>query len=641
MTLQESGAHDRASGPIAPLRRLRELRRLGFADHLDEVRNVLCGITDPLDLETAGQMLANDAGLGGVRGTGLMVETALVVYGNSTLDALPPLLNGHLMRHGVHPDVALAGFNSWRTDVLSGAGPFANVSPAPVVLVLDDTVVFESVVDATDTGSVAERCAAVATELEQWIGRVKHQLGSLVIVTTVPLSPIRRNMIIDYRGKSRIEAAWARMNAAILDLGENTAGVVTLAHESIGTATVYGLHRMRHIGGVTFAPEWLSALAEEIARVILAHLGRAKKCLVMDLDNTLWGGVVGDDGISALRIGGAYPGSGHLELQRAARALAAQGVILAVASKNRDDTAMSVFADHPEMLLRADDLLARRIDFQPKPGNLRALAGELNIGIDSMVFIDDSDFERGLMGTVEPSVTVVEPMRDPADYAAVLLGDGHFNVLDRTAEDAARNRMYRADRQRVVMREQADDLAGYLLGLDQRLTLDRAEPMNAVRIAQLFGKTNQFNLTGVRYSVDDITRATQEENTIFVCGRLADTFGDSGVVVAAAVRDAGDSWSIENMVLSCRAFARGVEEAMLATITAAAAARGRATVTARFVPTAKNRAFRDFFGSNGFQLVATDDDSEATTWRISAASALAVPAWIAVTHTKEVFDVRQ
>ncbi|WP_405494987.1 HAD-IIIC family phosphatase [Nocardia sp. NBC_00511] len=618
-----------------PLHRLRALRRAGVAEHLGAVRNLLWGLTDPFELESAGKLLTADSTLAAWRGSGIMPETSVLLYGNSTLTSVPPLVFAHLLRQGVLPQVTAAGFDAWRHDALTGRWP---CSPAVVVLVLDDHVVFDMACADSDVEAIARSCAQLPGELEEWIARAREQLRAQVIVTTVPMSPRRRDVVIDYRGKARLDAAWSLMNAAILRLGEQT-GVVALAYEAVSghSGIVFESHRIRHIAGVTFAMPYLARLADELARIFVAQLGLARKCLVLDLDGTLWDGTIAEDDIDGIRVGGVYPGSGHAELQRAAAALAAQGVLLAVASKNDHDVAMAAFERHPEMLLRPPDLLAHRIDFAPKHANLRAIAAELGIHTDALVFFDDSPVERGLMRAAAPEVTVVEPTGDPADHAAVLLAAGHFNVLARTTEDSARPAMMRADRQRFP--ERPDNLDDYLRGLDQRLELHCAGPMHRIRVAQLFGKTNQFNLTGQRYTVVEMAEPAAHAASFFVCGRLSDRFGDSGIVIAVALRDHGDEWSIENLVLSCRAFGRGVESALLAVLARAAARTDRAAVTASFVPTGRNSMCADLLGRNGFEQIAPDPRPGATRWRRPADNDASGPAHLTVAGAEEVLDV--
>ncbi len=421
---------------------------------------------------------------------------------------------------------------------------------------------------------------------------------------------------------------------------------MVLSHESLAQRAggpVFGGGRMRHLAAHVHSPEYLLALAEELSRVARADLGRAAKCLVLDLDNTLWGGVLGDDGVGGLKLGGAYPGSAHRELQRLARDYQAQGVLLAVASKNDEDRAREAIATHPEMVLGPESFVAVHAHWEPKPGSVRKLAGDLNLGVDAMVFVDDSKVERGLMRSELPQVATVELPPDPADYAAHLAARGDFLTLRLTEEDRGRTELYRARAARAEAAESATDLTSYLAALDSELTVEPAGPLNTGRIVQLFGKTNQFNLTGLRYGEEELARRAADGSGAFFGARLTDKFGDNGLIAALALAERPDgAWAVENYVLSCRVFARGVEDALLALVLRAARAAGAPAVTGRFVPSPKNTRFAGFYAGQGFAPDGeAEPDTGATAWRRPLTDPLpGVPAWIRVPDDKGAFHVR-
>ena len=480
----------------------------------------------------------------------------IALLGSSTLDALPGLLTAALVHQGIVPRIGSAGFNQWRLEVLAGAPALRDLRPQVTACLLDDTAVFEGVADPLDTAEVQARCEAFPAELAAWSQASRTALGGLTVLCTVPLHPLRRDRLRDYTAKARLDAAWDRMNAAIGDLAAGP-GTVVLSAAALAarTSRTFAEDRMRHAASHAYAPGFLAAYAEELARVVRAGLGLARKCLVLDLDNTLWGGVVGDDGVSALRLGGSYPGSAHTEVQQLAADLMRQGVMLAVCSKNDEDTARHAIATNPEMVLRPESFVALKADWNPKPGNARDLAAELNIGTDALVFLDDSPVERGLMRELLPESPPWScPPSLPAD-AALLAARGDFNLLGLTEEDRTRTALYRAQASRAELARDAGSLEGYLLGLGSELSVEPLDALNTARIVQLFGKTNQFNLTGVRYTAEEVARRTAEGTAAFFGGRLTDRFGDSGLVCAAALAlEADGAWSIENLVLSCRVF---------------------------------------------------------------------------------------
>ena len=632
-----------------PLGELRALKRSGLAGAGARVRELLAELhtaADPLDLEAAGALLAREEQRAQLASESGMRTQRVALLGSSTLDALPGLLTASLVHQGVVPEIRSTGFNQWRLEVLSGAPSLRDLHPGVVACLLDDAAVFEGIADPLDPAEVEACCAAFPEQLGAWVDACHRELSGLVVLCTVPLGPLRRDRVRDYAGKARLEAAWNRMNAAVLDLAAGRRATVVLSASGIAARAgrVFATDRMRHVAGHAYAPEFLHAYAAELTRVVRADLGMARKCLVLDLDNTLWGGVVGDDGVSGLRLGGSYPGSAHAELQGLARDLMRQGVMLAVCSKNDDEVAREAIATHPEMVLDPDSFVAVRADWNPKPGNVRELAAQLNIGTDAMVFMDDSPVERGLMRQLLPEVATVELPAQPAGYAALLAARGDFNLLGLTEEDRSRTTMYRAQVRRAELEHDAGSLEGYLLGLQSRLTVEPLGPLNSGRIVQLFGKTNQFNLTGRRYTEAGMAPRLADGTGAFFAGRLSDRFGDNGLVAAVALAlEADGAWTVENFVLSCRVFSRGVEDAVVGLILRAAAARGAPEVRASFTPTAKNRAFAGLYPSLGFTGAAAagagaDGAGAGTTWfRHDLKQIPELPRWVRVSREEEAF----
>jgi FkbH-like protein len=619
------------------LSELRALKRAGLREGAGQVRELLGDLSDVLELEAAGALLGGAKAREQLAAAPGFRAQRIALLGSSTLDALPNLLTALLVRDGVLPEVRLAGFNQWRFEIMAGAPNLKELEPRLVACLLDDQAVFESVADPLDLAAIELRCAAFPAELGQWVEDCQRVLGGLVVLCTVPLSPLRRDRFIDYRGKARLAAAWHRMNATILELAASKPRTLVLAADGIAAQanSMSATHRMRHVAGQAFSPEFLRAYAEELARVARADLGLAKKCLVLDLDNTLWGGVVGDDGVGALRLGGAYPGSAHKELQVLARDLMAQGVMLTVCSKNDEAVALEALSTHPEMVLKPAAFVALTANWDPKPDNLRAQAVRLNIGTDAMVFVDDNPVERGLMRRMLPQVTTVELPAEPAAYAAHLAARGDFNLLELTEEDRSRTAMYRAQVQRAELEKTAGSLEDYLVGLDSQLALEPLSPLNLGRIVQLFAKTNQFNLTGRRYAEDEVSQLQSSGEGAFFGARLADRFGDNGLIAALAlVKDEDGAWAIENFVLSCRVFSRDVEGAIVSLVLRAARAHGAPALTGRFIKTAKNQKFAAFYKDQGFVEMASGGPH---CFRHELQQLPELPRWIRVTQGVEVF----
>jgi FkbH-like protein len=613
------------------LAELRAIKQGAIETALPRVRALLAELKHPLDIEAAGALLSGRTvreTLGNSKG---FRAQRIALLGSSTLDMVPNLLTALLVRDSIAPTIRVTGFNQWRFEVLAGGGMLADFKPQLVACLLDDEAVFSDVANPLDIREVEERCGSFAAELGDWIDKCRDICGGRVILSTILLSPLRTLRLIDYRRKAGLAAAWTRMNADILTLADTKPETIVLAADTIATrsSAVFPDDRMRHVAAHAYAPEFLCAYATELAAIARADLGLAKKCLVLDLDNTLWGGVVGDVGTSGLTLGRAYPGSAHRELQSLARDLTAQGVLLTVCSKNEDTIAREALEQHPEMVLRAEDFALITANWQPKAENIQSQAKTLNIGLDAMVFVDDHPVERDAVRTFLPQVTTPEMPADIASYALTLAAQGYFNLLELTEEDRARGSIYQAQSGRAEYQAQSLSLESYLMGLASELRIEPRNGMNASRIAQLFAKTNQFNLTGRRFSADEV----RGSGLRFFAARLADRFGDNGLIAALAVgTDPDGTWTIENFVLSCRVFSRRVEDALVSLVLAAAKDCAAPAVIGRFVETAKNGQFADFYNKLGFT-------NTGEHFRHGLDGIPALPVWIRITQGTEVFHV--
>jgi FkbH-like protein len=397
--------------------------------------------------------------------------------------------------------------------------------------------------------------------------------------------------------------------------------------------------------------KWLSArmpvaaarlpdLADEYLRAVLPLTGRLAKVLVVDLDNTLWGGVVGEDGLEGVRLGPEYPGAPYLALQRAILALRARGVILAVASKNNDADAMEVLERHPEMLLRPHHFAAMEIGWGDKAQSLRKLAADLNLGLDAFAFLDDSPVERDRVRVATPEVTVIDLPGDPMDYAGALLACPAFERLSVSNEDRERGRIYAEQRQRADLERSATTLEDFLRSLQMVMDMFEARPEDVPRIAQLTQKTNQFNLTTRRYSEQQVAGMLLDAETHVYRARLEDRFGDNGLVGVAITREAKGVSEIDTLLLSCRVIGRTVETAMLARLAADAGARGCHVIRGVFAPTARNELAGALYPAHGFAKVG--DGEAGLVWEHELPAAdLRTPDWIAARRDLAPAGVRE
>lgn len=334
-----------------------------------------------------------------------------------------------------------------------------------------------------------------------------------------------------------------------------------------------------------------------------------KKCVVLDLDNTLWGGIIGEDGIDGVRLSHDGEGAGYMAFQQALRDLYDRGILLAINSRNTEGEALAVIDNHPNMILKRKHFAASRINWNDKVENMRELADELRIGLDSMVFLDDDPVNRSAMRALLPHVETPELPTDPAEYASFLLSLPYFPAAAITDEDKMRGNLYVTERLRMESEKAFENRDEFLNSLKLKMEVYEDDDSAAERLAQLSEKTNQFNIDKRPLTVDEIKRLAESDTHKIFYGRVTDRFGDYGIVAFALVATTGSVWHIGSLLMSCRVLMRGVEDAFLAAIAERAKTSGARGITIGFVPSDRNKPAQDFV-----ERVFTE--KELPIWRI-------------------------
>jgi len=365
-----------------------------------------------------------------------------------------------------------------------------------------------------------------------------------------------------------------------------------------------------------FALDATGLVAHQLAKTIGAIKGTAKKCLVLDLDNTLWGGVIADDGLEGIILGHGPAGEAFVDFQRYVLKLKERGIILAVCSKNEEDIAKEVFLKHPDMVLKLEDIVVFKANWKDKAGNIRDIAESLNIGLDSIVFVDDNPAERELVKTVLPMVNVVRMPEDPSDYIEALCSGSHFETVLFSDEDTIRSTYYRSNIERAGFQSQFSDIADYLRSLDMEMIVGEFDEFHLPRIAQLINKSNQFHLTTTRYTESEISAIRQDKLRTGLYFKLKDRFGDNGLISAVILQQQPDaSMVIDTWVMSCRVLSRGVEEFICSEIISLAHRQKCRKVIGKYIPTAKNKLVVDLYGRLHFHR--TQETQGTTLWELS------------------------
>lgn len=402
-----------------------------------------------------------------------------------------------------------------------------------------------------------------------------------------------------------------------------------LAEYAATHAGIY-VHDMHHLAAVLGTEQWFDLsqysayklavryesmpfVALHAANVIKAILGKVKKCLVLDLDNTLWGGTIGDDGVEGIQIGKETPeAEAYTAFQRYVLALKERGVLLAVCSKNEEDVAKLGFS-HPDTVLQLHDFVAFQANWEPKDRNIRAIAKQLNIGLDSLVFLDDNPAERAIVREGIPEVAVPEVTEgDVASYIRAIERNGYFEPISISEDDRKRSEAYCENKKRVELELSLDSYEEFLKSLDMQAEIASFQPIYYDRISQLTNKSNQFNLTTCRYTRADIERMADDPHYITLYGRLQDRFGDNGLVSVVIAEKVGGDVHIRLWLMSCRVLKRGMEEAMMDALAKRVRVDGGEKLIGYYYPTAKNGMVRDFYYCHGFSLL--EDTEGSTVW---------------------------
>ena len=563
------------------------------------------------------------ARVGGVEGSGI-TPVRLSVVASSTVDQLVPGIRVAGLRRRLMFDVQIGPYGQYRQQVFDPSSALHRFKPQ---FVLFSLTAREAIAAIPVTASPAEVDVAIGRALDElrmlW-RRVRDQLKAVVVQQTFLNYADPLFGSFDRIVPSAPAAIVARLNARLADAAAHD-GVMLLdiarACERDGLDAWFDATRWLQ-GKLEIAPPAAPYYGELLARIIGAQRGLSKKCLVLDLDNTLWGGVIGDDGIEGIVLGeGSAVGEAHLALQRYAKQLHERGVILAVCSKNEPSVAESAFRDHPEMVLKRTDIAAFVANWSDKAANLQRIAEQLNIGVDSLVFVDDNPAERARIRESLVMVAVPELPDDAARWVRCLADAGYFEAVAFTSEDRARNEQYAANASRESLRELSQSIDEFLRGLEMSVVCGPVQSVDLVRVTQLINKTNQFNPTTRRYTAPEVTAFTESDRFLTLQFRLIDRFGDNGLVSAMILRvDDEDPtlYEIDTWVMSCRVFGRQLEDEAMNVAVEACRRLGARRLRADYVPSPKNAVVCELYSKLGFTPAAEGPSAAgATRWLLN------------------------
>jgi len=540
------------------------------------------------------------------------------VLSTFTVDLVKPYMAVEGARRGFAIDVHFAPFGQLEQQVLEPTGSLYAWQPHVIVVAARVDDLSPALVDRYVSLS-SDEVANLVQAYVQRVGRIAEAIransSADILVWNQPAPAMLAAGLADVSLVSSQADLISALNSRLAAGCRSIPGVTIF--DAARLATEVGLRqwydaKLYHLGRIPFGSTAQAAIGKLFARYVHAMRVPPKKCIVLDLDNTLWGGVLGEEGVGGIAFGDDYPGNVFKAFQQHLRTYRDRGVLLAIASKNNEADVLEAFARHPDFVLGLEDFGARQVHWSDKASSLRAIAAELNIGTDALVFFDDNPVERDWIRAQMPEVAVIDVPSNPLRYCAALDEAGFFDQLMVTDEDRARAGQSLSAARRSALQVSSSSVQEFLTGLEMRATIGVIDSTTLPRVVQLLGKTNQFNVTTRRHSQADLERMLAA-GAIGLWMRLEDRFGDNGIIgVAISVPTRPGEDQLDSFLMSCRVLGRKAELALLWSLARRVAGRGSLRLTGEFIPTKKNAPAAGFFAESGFAAV----EGEPNHWRL-------------------------
>lgn len=558
----------------------------------------------------------------------------LAVLRSFTVEPLVPILRAACFVVGLDLTVHVGEFNAYAQEMLDAESALYRFEPDACLLAVQTRDLAPELWSGIADLNADEREAVAARVVDGYrdlIAAFRAHSRAHLIVHTLEEPITASEGILDgmsARGQSMIVRG---INDELRQVASAESGVYVLDYDALvarhGRVKWHDERKWLTMR-MPVAAHNLNHLVSEWMRFLHPLTGRVAKALAIDLDNTLWGGVVGEDGLEGIKLGAEYPGAAYQNVQRVLLDFYRRGILLCVCSKNNEADAVEALEKHPGMLLRPEHFAASRINWNDKAQSLRELAAELNIGTDALALLDDNPVEREHVRAELPDVTIIELPRDPTGFAAALRDNPVFERLSLSDEDRARGALYASQRVRAEVDRRHLTREDFYRDLRQEAEIVEVTPHTLARVAQLTQKTNQFNLTTRRRTGPEIADMLARESWHVYALRVRDRFGDNGLVGVAIAGEMGETWDVETFLLSCRVINRTVETALLAHLVKQAREHGASRIQGWFLPTKKNAPAREFYAAHGFSRV--EENEHGSLWALDLARGgdVVCPEWV-------------
>lgn len=492
----------------------------------------------------------------------------IALLGSFTLNGFSETLQVKCSEQNIGCITYVSGYNQYNQDILDPKSRLYKFNPDITFLILDTRSVLGNLFYFPYSMSEADRKNIIHNKIQDIITLTQSftiQSNSKLIITNLPPITYSPYGIFETKTDYGIKQMVNDFNSQLVTAFKNNVTIYVYDFSEFvvryGEQNVFD-YKQYFLGDFKISLDYIPYLIHDLFSFIKPTLSLNKKCIVLDLDNTLWGGIIGEDGFDGIKIGDNPSGKAFLEFQKRLLALHKRGIILAINSKNNPEDVLDVLKNHPNMILKEEHFASVKINWKDKVQNMKEIASDLNIGLDSMVFFDDDPVNREYVRSSLPQVLTVELSQDQSEYAQILMSMNDFHVWKITDEDVTRGKMYLQDKQRKDLQKSVTNIEEFLKNLDIKLKIKKADDFTIPRISQLTLKTNQFNLTTKRYQEEDIKQLLNESYLV-ECVKVEDKFGDNGITGVFIVKKQKKEWFIDTFLLSCRIMGRGIEDGML------------------------------------------------------------------------------
>ena len=552
-----------------------------------------------------------------------------------TVEPMLPFIKVMCYANKINPELYLGGYNIIDQGILDQGSKLYAFKPDALIIFWRAEEVCPKLMDSyleLSSNEVVMVKESVVAKIDKLISAFRTNSEGKIIVHNFELPQFPVFGIVDSQHKRSQKGLFEELNNLLIETTNKYVDVYVLDYEHL--VSRYGKRnwfdeRLWFTAKAPLSIVAMQALANEYTKYFKAMLGMTKKCIVLDLDNTLWGGILGEEGIQGIKIGQASPGNAFTELQKELLKLYHKGFVLAINSKNDEEAVMEVFDKHPDMVLRKKHFASMKINWTNKAQNMKDIAEELNIGLDTFVFLDDSPVERELIKQQLPEVHCVALPNNAHLYPKILRELPDFERLSFTEEDLRRGEMYKTQIKRKKLEKSSTSLEDFYSSLEMVAIVRVNDSFEVSRLADMTQKTNQFNLTTRRYSKSDISRFITSRNYQVYSLRLIDKFGDNGVVGSIIVKQDNDIWELYGFWLSCRVMGRTVETAFLSYICEKGLKDNIKSILGKYVPSKRNSPVKDLYKEHGFRLVKKDKG--ITSWKLDRKkTSIKCPRWIAI-----------